>query len=733
MSGSRRARIEQLAEKQASATTLMAGHRVVEEFGKLSFGLRTMKQHLPKKTYREFEKGINSPSGIDPQIADVVANAMKSWAMDLGATHFTHWFQPITVAHQAEKHDAFLMIFPGQDTPLLEFSGADLIRGEPDGSSFPSGGLRQTHEARGYTFWDPTSPAFIRMHPGGQATLCIPTAFCSWTGEALDQKTPLLRSTQALSDACLKLLRLSGDKRTKSISATLGCEQEFFLIDRAFALQRPDLLLSGRTVMGAPPAKGQELDDHYFAQMPERVMSCIQDVEAELWRLGIPAKTRHNEVAPSQYEMAPIFENASVSADHNLVMMDVLDRCAKHHDLHFLPHEKPFAGINGSGKHNNWSMATNRGENLLEPGRTPADNGRFLTFLTAIIKAVDIHQDTLRFSMANAGQEHRLGANEAPPAIISVYLGEELDAVCKEIMDPKETAGTRSSSMQIGVHSIPNLKRDRTDRNRTSPFAFTGNKFEFRAVGSSQNVALPAAVMNSIVADTVKSLTADIETEMKSSSLSFDLARQEVCKKTLTQHYRIVNNGDGYSSEWPAEAKKRGLLNLASTPEAISVFTNEKNIELFTSLKVLTAPEMAARSNILLEQYAMQINIEGGITAELGRTHALPAAARHQTSIAATIQSVKGAGGNGSAAQLSQLNSATEMVDALLSSLDALDAILAGQSGAKDSDPMAWATYMHDKVVPAMGDVRKAADRVETQVDDAEWPLPKYREMIFLK
>lgn len=703
------------------------------DFGSLSFGERNLRRTLPKDVYRAFKKSLATGQGVDPKIADIIANAMKTWAMSHGATHFTHWFQPITVAHQAEKHDAFLNIFPGMDAPMLDLTGAELIRGEPDGSSFPSGGLRETHEARGYTFWDPMSPAFIREHDNGNKTLCIPTAFCSWTGEALDQKTPILRSTESLSQEAVKLLRLEGDKRTDHVYTTLGCEQEFFLIDRAFALQRPDLILAGRTVLGAAPSKGQELDDHYFAQMPTRVMACIQEVESELWKLGIPAKTRHNEVAPSQYEMAPIFEAASVASDHNLLMMDVLDRMARRHDLHFLVHEKPFAGVNGSGKHNNWSMSTNRGENLLEPGRTPEHNARFLLFLAATIKGVDDHQDLMRASMANIGQEHRLGANEAPPAIISVYLGEELDQVCREIIAPDVSAGDRRmSKMEIGVNAMPALRRDRTDRNRTSPFAFTGNKFEFRAVGSTQHVGVPNYVMNTVAADGIRAVREAIEKTME-SGVDYKIARQKVIQETLKNHYRVVFNGNGYSKEWPVEAEKRGLLNIPSTAEAVMQFVNQKNIDLFVKYNVLKESEIKARCNIMLEQYAMGVNIEGKVTAELAKSHVLPAAIKHQTTLAAAIVAVKSAGVDAPAAQVAELQAASGNVGTLLEKTEALNKHLEGQSAAEEKGELEWARYMRDNVLPAMAEVRTVSDAIELAVDDETWSLPKYREMLFIK
>eukprot|EP01116_Phalansterium_solitarium_P022395 TRINITY_DN7381_c0_g1_i1.p1 TRINITY_DN7381_c0_g1~~TRINITY_DN7381_c0_g1_i1.p1 ORF type:complete len:736 (-),score=310.33 TRINITY_DN7381_c0_g1_i1:238-2445(-) len=717
--------------EDAHITSGDALKHVQDEYGIYSFNDKAMKEKLPSHVYSALKKDIQLGKPVDPSIADVVAGALKQWAVGHGATHFTHWFQPYTIANTAEKHDSFLSIFPGQEVPIFDFNGSELIRGEPDASSFPSGGLRATYQARGYTFWDPTSPAFVRKTASG-ATLYIPTAFCSWSGEALDEKTPLLRSTEKLNEACLKLLRLSGDNDTQNVYSTLGVEQEFFLIDRAFYLARPDLVAAGRTLFGAAPAKGQELEDQYFANIPRRVLTTIQEMEHKLWQLGMPAKTRHNEVAPAQYEMAPIFERATIATDHNLLQMTLLGEVAQKHGLQLLLHEKPFQGVNGSGKHNNWSISTNRGENLLNPGKTPLDNARFLMFLTAVIRAVDVHADLLRVSVANPGQEYRLGANEAPPAIMSVYLGDELDNVVKELIGAEGKTARKESKMLLGVTVMPPLTRDRTDRNRTSPFAFTGNKFEFRAVGSSQSSGMPNTIMNTIVADSVLYLHNEIKRVMDEKGFGFQIARQSVIHETLAKHYRVVFNGDGYSQEWRDEAVRRGLPNLRSSPEAIEALANEKNTKLLESLNVLSATETQARQHIMFEYYCKAINIEANSTHNIAKTVILPAVIKYQKSVADSVIATSTAIGESAVSgQKALLKDISSQIEALIAAIDALKAV---HKQAHDlHDAKAEAFFYNTKVIPAMKAVRTAADSLENVVDDDLWPLPKYSEILFLR
>ena len=708
--------------KPASAAVNFQTQRVTEMFGINVFGDQQMRERLPKSSYLALREAVEKGTPLDPKVADNVATAMKEWAVERGATHYTHWFQPMT-GLTAEKHDAFLTT--ERDRAIFEFSGKQLIKGEPDASSFPSGGIRNTFEARGYTNWDPTSPAFLKQGTNGN-TLCIPTAFCSWTGEALDKKTPLLRSNQALQSAAMRMLRLLGDRTTTSVTATLGVEQEYFLIDRNFFMGRPDLVATGRTVLGARPPKGQELEDHYFGTITPRILTFMEEVEFELWKLGVPVKTRHNEVAPSQFELAPIFEATNIATDHNMLTMEVLRNVAQRHGMVCLLHEKPFAGVNGSGKHNNWSMATDVGDNLLDPGDTPQDNMRFLVFLTAIIRAVDVHADVLRIAIANAGNDHRLGANEAPPAIISIYLGEELDEVCRNVLVDANQKTTRARDIRLGVTSLPPLPRDTTDRNRTSPFAFTGNKFEFRAVGSSQSVATPITFLNSIVSESLTFLADQIEKHGGSVE-----AIQKVVQETLRNHYRVVFNGNNYSEEWHGIAAERGLLNSRNTVDALSHYLSEKNFKLFENAGVFSRREVQARATMAYEAYIKAIAIEAQACLELSTTSVLPAALCQQRATAESICATRATGiALDLSAQEQLLSKLTTTINELI---QANDELTHASEHGHGEDVTAHALWQRDHVVPAMRRVRTACDRVETMVDDSLWPLPKYHEMLFLR
>ncbi len=725
MNVARAAAIKSIAMKQPLA---FAGgtSRLPELFGANVFGLQQMRARLPDGAYRALQSCMDQGQELAAGLADQVANAMKEWAIERGATHFTHWFQPMT-GSTAEKHDSFANLENGK--LILEFSGKALIKGEPDASSFPSGGLRATFEARGYTAWDPTSPAFLRETPNG-ATLCIPTAFCSWTGEALDEKTPLLRSQEALNRETMRLLRLLGDQRVGYVYPTLGCEQEYFLVDRDLYLLRPDLVATGRTLFGARPPKGQELEDHYFGSIAPRVLAFMQESEYELWKLGVPVKTRHNEVAPSQYELAPIFERTTVAADHNMLTMEVLKQMAQKHGFQCLLHEKPFAGINGSGKHNNWSVATDTGENLLEPGHTPQENMRFVVFLTAVIRAVDLHADLLRCTIAHAGNDHRLGANEAPPAIISIYLGEQLSEVVDNIV-----AGTsgrserRKDTMRLGATALPPLPRDATDRNRTSPFAFTGNKFEFRAVGSSQATAKPNAIVNTIVADALAYLAEQIEKVKPQKGL--EAAVNEVVTDTLKKHQRVIFNGNGYSTEWHQEAERRGLPNFRNAVDAIGNFCAPKNVAMFERFGVLTSKEAESRMNIQFESYCKAIAIEGQSCLSVARTMVLPAAQKHQLLVAQSVTAAKTAGMrvDGQQKRLEAMSGLIEQVVARIDDLSAQFEHAEHHTGS----PQDHAKAYRDKVVAGMVRLRESIDALEVMVDDDLWPLPKYREMLFMQ
>jgi glutamine synthetase len=684
-------------------------------FGANVFSSAVQRQRLPKDVFRRLSQTLARGEPLDTSLADAVAIAMKEWALEKGATHYTHWFQPLT-GSTAEKHDSFYGP-TGEGTALAEFSGKELIQGEPDASSFPTGGIRSTFEARGYTAWDPTSPAFILDNPNG-ALLCIPTAFASWTGEALDHKIPLLRSMDALSKSAVRALKLFGNDSVQRVFTTIGPEQEYFLIDEQYYFERPDLLTTGRTLFGAKPPKGHELDDHYFGSIPERILACMLDTERELSKLGVPVKTRHNEVAPAQYELAPIFENSNVGSDHQQLSMQIMQNVARRYGLVCLLHEKPFAGVNGSGKHNNWSMGTDAGENLLEPGDTPHENMQFLFFCAAVIQAVNKYQGLLRASIASPGQDHRLGANEAPPAIISIFLGGELEKVFGAIERGEAGESVPGSFLGLGTPVLPPLPKDGGDRNRTSPFAFTGNKFEFRALGSSMSPSLPNTVLNTIVAESIDALAEELEDAIQGGS-TVAAALPAILQKSYAANKRIVFGGDNYAAEWYEEAEKRGLLNLRSTPDALPYLVDEETLTVFSNYGVLSPRELAARYEVFLEQYVTKINIESETAAAIARTMLLPAAARH---LALLLQ-----------AQLPELASETEtLVSEFVDVIRGLEAANLGENQPHE-DTLAHAKYMHDTVVPAMDATRVAADKLEKIVADDLWPLPKYSEILFIK
>jgi glutamine synthetase len=697
--------------------------RVSDIFGSLVFNDRVQQARLPKAVYRALRATIQHGQPLDGSTADAIASALKDWAIEEGASHYTHWFQPMT-GITAEKHDSFYA--PSADgRSLAEFSGKELIKGEPDASSFPSGGMRSTFEARGYTAWDPTSPPWL-LQNGNSVTLVIPTAFVSWTGEALDKKTPLLRSMEALSKQAVRALRLFGSEATR-VTATVGPEQEYFLIDRNFYFARPDLINAGRTLFGARPPKGQELEDQYFGSIPERVLACMADVEADLYKVGVPVKTRHNEVAPSQYEIAPIFESANVATDHQMMLMEFLKRTASKYGLACLLHEKPFAGVNGSGKHLNWSISDDRGNNLLNPGDTPHDNMQFLFFCLAVIRAVDTFQGLLRMSIAHAGNDHRLGANEAPPAIISVFLGDMLTDVFSQI----ETGAAKSSKsgglLDMGVSVLPQLPRDAGDRNRTSPFAFTGNKFEFRAVGSSQNVAFPATCLNVAVAESLDYLTGQLEAALTKHQ-SLEDAVAALMKKTIKQHKRIIFNGNGYSQEWQKEAGKRGLLNLKNTVDALPELVTPAVVKTFEKFKVLTERELHARFEVNLETYCKTLNVEAQLMVLMANRYILPAALEYQRRVAASIIAVKKAG-SVSKEPKKLLDRLTKLIDQFRLQTEALSTALEHTSGSTDKH----ARHTRDTVVPKMVALRELGDQIELLAPHELWPLPTYREMLFIK
>ena len=685
-------------------------------FGSNVFSPTVQRQRLPKHVFKALQKTLARGEALDTSLADAVAQGMKDWALERGATHYTHWFQPLT-GSTAEKHDSFYGPL-GDGTAIADFSGKELIQGEPDASSFPTGGIRATFEARGYTAWDPTSPAFILENPNG-ALLCIPTAFTSWTGEALDHKIPLLRSMDALSKAAIKALGLLGVEDAQRVFTTIGPEQEYFLIDEQYYFERPDLVTTGRTLFGAKPPKGHELDDHYFGSIPERILACMMDTERELIKLGVPVKTRHNEVAPNQFEIAPIFENSNVGSDHQLLTMQMMQNVARRYGLVCLLHEKPFAGVNGSGKHNNWSMGTDTGVNLLDPGDTPHENLMFLFFCTAVIQAVNAHQELLRASIASPGQDHRLGANEAPPAIISIFLGTELEAVFEAIASGKAGSSKPGSFLGLGTPVLPALPMHGGDRNRTSPFAFTGNKFEFRALGSSMSPAFPNTVLNTIAAEAIDDLADKLSAALKSGKESLEKALTSVVKESWTANKRIVFGGDNYSEGWHAEAEKRGLANLRSTPDALPWLVEKSTVSVFKKYKVLSKRELESRHEVFTEQYAVKLNIESETAAAIARTQILPASIRYLNELKAT----------GLAELVEEVEPVVKELHFALRALE--DANLSDNQ--PDGSAEQWAAYFHDRVIPAMDDVRDVADRLEKLVADDLWPLPKYAEMLFIK
>lgn len=688
---------------------------VPEIFGSLVFGDSVMKRSLPKETYRAFRSLVDAGKPLTLEVANVVAHEMKEWAISKGATHYTHWFQPMT-GITAEKHDSFINPI-GDGTVIMSFSGKELIKGEPDASSFPNGGLRSTFEARGYTAWDPTCDAFIK-----DGTLCIPTAFCSYSGQVLDKKTPLLRSTKALSDQAVRLLKVFG-KTTDKVVTTVGPEQEYFLIDKALYLKRKDLIFSGRTLFGAKPPKGQELEDHYFGSIRPRVLAFMADLDEQLWKMGILAKTRHNEVAPAQHELAPIYTLVNVAADHNQLTMEFMRKIADKHGLMCLLHEKPFAGVNGSGKHNNWSISTAEGENLLEPGKNPQENLLFLTILSAVIAAVDDHQDLLRLSVASAGNDHRLGANEAPPAIISMYLGDELTAILESIETGKHYEHIKATAMKLGVDVIPEFMRDTTDRNRTSPFAFTGNKFEFRMLGSTSNISCPNTMINAAVAEKFDEFATRLE---KSADLKADV--YALIKESYAKHKRIVFNGNGYSEEWTAEAERRGLLNLKNTPDALVRYTDEKNLKLLAKYGIYTPVEVAARQEILLDNYSKIINIEAQTMIEMANKEIIPACAKFTADLAEGIAK-KAALGIPALAETDVAKKVSELTDRAYAATKVLEDVVVE---AKLIENVAEAAHnYHDKVVVAMQELRAACDAAETIVSKEYWPFPTYSDLLF--
>jgi len=720
--------LEDVRKKEPLVNKDHKGQQVGDVFGELVFGDTELKAKLTPSSYEKFRKVIQTGENLDPNIADQIAGAMKEWALSKGATHFTHWFQPLH-GLTAEKHDSFIS-FTGSAynrTFTMNFDGKQLIKGEPDASSFPHGGIRSTFEARGYTAWDMESPSFIRSGANGNF-LCIPSAFASWTGESLDMKTPLLRSNEAISKATIRMLRLLGDKTATHAYSNLGIEQEFFLIDRGFYVARPDLIACGRTLVGAQPPKGQQMEDHYFGSLERRVLAFIQDVEWRLWKLGVPTTTRHNEVAPSQYEMAPVFETISVACDHNMLTMEVLKEVAREHDMVVLLHEKPFAGVNGSGKHNNWSVATNTGENLMEPGNTPSTNMRFMVMLTSIIRALGMYGDLMRAAVAVPGNDFRLGANEAPPAIISMYLGDQLEDVINDFVGDEVTTKLerKSSKLTLGVGALPHLPRDASDRNRTSPFAFTGNKFEFRAVGSSQSCSRPGTILNAIMADSLHYLADEIENEMKNKGFNVEIAINSVVKRVLKENMKVVFNGNGYSEEWRQEAEKRGLPNLRTTPEAIATFASEKNIAMFERTKIYTRREVLSAQSVLFENYAKTVSIEAECLHNMASAFVLPVALEYKQKIQSTIDPSE-------PLQAGLMKEFNTHVNQLLSSVNELKSAKDHAKTFHEDKLHEQTTYYRKQVWDAMAKTRAACDALEVLVDDRMWPFPKYSEMLFLK
>ena len=695
---------------------------VAEIFGENVFNDTVMQERLPKKVYKNLRKTIEEGKDLDLETADVIAHEMKEWAIEKGATHYTHWFLPLTGV-TAEKHDSFVSAPLPSGKVLMSFSGKELIKGEPDASSFPSGGLRATFEARGYTAWDCTSPAFVRQDAGG-ATLCIPTAFCSYTGEALDQKTPLLRSMEAINKEALRLLRLFGNTTSKKVTPSVGAEQEYFLVDAEKFEQRKDLIYTGRTLFGAMPPKGQELDDHYFGTIRQRIASFMRDVNIQLWKVGVTAKTQHNEVAPAQHELAPIYSEAHIAVDQNQLTMQTLKRVACQHGMKCLLHEKPFAGVNGSGKHNNWSITTDDGINLLEPGKTPHENTQFLLVLACILKAVNVHADLLRESAADPGNDHRLGANEAPPAIISIFLGEQLEDVVDQLISTGEaTHSLNGGKLDTGVSTLPELSKDATDRNRTSPFAFTGNKFEFRMVGSRDSIANPNIVLNTIVAEAFADACDILE-----KADDFDLAVHDLIKEYLTDNQRIIFNGNGYSDEWVAEAERRGLPNIKSMVEAIPAITTDKSIKLFERFSVFTKAELESRAEIQYEAYAKAINIEARTMIDMASKQFLPAFIKYTKTLADTVLAVKEAGVD-AAVQTEALKEVSALMAETKAALDVLVKVT-DEAAAKEEGEV-QANFYHSDVVPAMEALRAPVDKLEMIVDKEAWPMPSYGDLIF--
>ena len=697
-------------------TILMS--KVPEMFGSMVFNDKKMQERLPKSTYKALKRTVQNGEPLDLSVANVVANAMKDWAVEMGCTHYTHWFQPMTGV-TAEKHDSF--ICPDGDQVIMEFSGKELIKGEPDASSFPSGGIRATFEARGYTTWDPTSPAFIR-----DTTLYIPTAFCSYTGEVLDKKTPLLRSMERLSSEAVKVLQLLGKENVTRVTTTVGPEQEYFLIDKKMYDQRPDLIYTGRTLFGAKAPKGQELADHYFGSIKTRVAAYMKELDEELWKLGVLAKTKHNEVAPSQHELAPIFSTSNIATDHNELCMEIMKKVAERHGLVCLLHEKPFAGVNGSGKHNNWSISTNTGENLLDPGKNPEDNLQFQLFLAAIVKAVDEYQDLLRITVASAGNDHRLGANEAPPAIISMYLGDDLGALVESVIEGKEYRSHAKAKMETGVDVLPDFRKDTSDRNRTSPFAFTGNKFEFRALGSSLNIACPNYMLNTMVAEELSQFY-----DVLKDAEDVEAAVRALVKDTFTAHRRIIFNGDNYTDEWVEEAAKRGLCNYKSLPEAMAHYIDQKNIDLFVRNGIVSEAEIRARYEIELEHYAKQLNIEALTMLEMAKKSITPAVITFVKELAETVSLKKSVSSSiSTAAEESLLESLSEQLEAFAGKTAELESAVA-EADKNSGDVLAAATYFREKVFTKMEELRAVGDSMETETSAKIWPYPSYGEMLF--
>ena len=696
--------------------------KVAEIFGEDVFNDTVMQERLPKKVYKDLKKIIEEGKELDLATADVIAHEMKEWAIEKGATHYTHWFQPLTGA-TAEKHDSFISAPLPNGKVLMSFSGKELIKGEPDASSFPSGGLRATFEARGYTAWDCTSPAFVR-HDAAGATLCIPTAFCSYKGEALDQKTPLLRSMQAINEQSLRLLRLFGNTTAKKVTPSVGAEQEYFLVDAEKFEQRKDRIYAGRTLFGAMPPKGQEMDDHYFGTIRQRIAGFMKDVNIELWKVGVASKTQHNEVAPAQHELAPIYGEANVAVDHNHLVMQTLKRIACQHGMKCLLHEKPFAGVNGSGKHNNWSLTTDDGKNLLEPGKTPHENVQFLLVLTCILKAVDKHAALLRESAADVGNDHRLGANEAPPAIISIFLGDQLEDVIRQLVDTGEaTHSLKGGRLETGVSTLPDLAKDATDRNRTSPFAFTGNKFEFRMVGSRDSISGSNVVLNTIVAEAFSEACDVLE-----KADDFDMAVHDLIKKYATEHQRIIFNGNGYADAWVEEAERRGLPNIKSMVEAVPALVTEDTVSMFEKFKVFTKAELESRVEIKYENYSKAINIEARTMIDMASKQIIPAVIKYTKSLADTVLAVKEAGVDASV-QAGLLKETSDLLAATKSALDALSAVTDKAAAMDEGEEQA--RFYHFDVVPAMETLRTPVDKLEMIVDKEAWPMPSYGDLIF--